>query len=126
MKIEKDWKSFISGTIFVYVVVYVVFKIFFLAFFPGFYFGPLHSLAIMGILLLIAGFIELSKHAPIQNDQILANAALMLISSIVSNGNTLEVPSYIVAATAQKLKDEKIKMEIEEVDGKYIMKVEVK
>ena len=122
-----DWKKFFLALVVLYFIIFVAFKSFCMAFFPDFYFGPFQALSLLLMFTLIAGYIEAYKGPPEdKDDQILANAALMLIASIVSNGNKLEVPSYIVAATAQKLNDKKVKMEIEEVDGKYIMKVDVK
>lgn len=121
-----EWKKFLVSVLIVYVFIYAGLKLFTMAFFPDFYFGPIHALSIMFLLMSLLSIIEFLRGDKLKDGTILTNAAVILISAVVSNGNTLEVPSYIVKSVSEKLNDGKLTLKIDDDGTKYILKVEIK
>ena len=126
MKLE--WSKVIFSISLIYALIYAAFKLFTLAFFPDFYFGPIHALSILLLLFLFLGLVEYFRNGNLDDgdDLVFSNTAVTLIAAVVSNGNTLEIPSYIVKGVMEKLEEEKLKLTIEEVNDKFILKVEIK
>lgn len=124
-----EWSKVIFSISLIYALIYSAFKLFTLAFFPDFYFGPIHALSLLLLLFLFLGIVEYFRNGNLDEDDrddlVFSNTAVTLIAAVVSNGNTLEIPSYIVKGVMEKLEEEKLKLTIEETDDKYILKVEI-